>query len=65
MRHGPYDPQHLIPEMAHRTENLRARRWSIRPLLARATGWIRPNAAWIPTRPEPDLRPAPMRRDRK
>mgnify|MGYP003676575113 CR=1 FL=1 len=65
MCHGPYDPQHLMRDMARRSEDLRAPRWSIRPLLVRVAGWIRPNAVWIPTRPLPDLRPAPIRRDQR
>lgn len=65
MCHGPYDPQHLMRDMARRTEDLRAPRWSIRPLPVRVAGWIGQIAGWTPARPVPDLRPAPIWRDRR
>jgi hypothetical protein len=65
MCHGPYDPLHLMQDMARRTQGVHAPRWSIRPLLAALGGWIRPMAGWMPTRPARDLRPAHIRRDQR
>jgi len=65
MCHGPHDPQQLMRDMARRTEGLTAPRWSFGPLLAALARGIRALSGWMPARGVPDLRPAPVRRDRR
>jgi len=67
MCHGPYDPQHLMRDMARRTQGVHAPGWSISPLLARLARWINAARGWRPDagRPEPQGALAPIRRDQR
>lgn len=64
MCHGPYDPQHVMRDMARRTQGITAPRWSFGPVPAAFVRAIRALSGWMPDRGVPDLRRASVGRDR-